>query len=421
MWANRKVSDRAIALARMHLPISKGGLGLVRQAQVAHVAYVGGIAATLARAVGPAEQGGLGMEAPDQGAPTPAFLAPNESACKTLSGTYGDSCGGAEYNYRNIWLKPMPQAQSTLYALTIAHNVQQIEANLSKLDYKSVDGRYRRDAHKASTAPEAGAWLTANPQRLGCKMTDVTFEHALYERLCLPRLGINPDDKCHLCNKPVDTYANHAMLCPGMQRFRTARARLHQELLRQVANKAGLSVYPGEPAVAMFMDAKPGGRQDPETAARFDLAITSKGQNGEIRVDAVDLKFTATTKASDKKTYAAAGDAANRAELGKCQYYNRSYIASPGGPKVVVRGFGQETGGPLGDYAKSLLRTCAMTTPSYGLPGQDSASNRLRSFFERFSVLNQANLRDRGLAPPPNPDAPSAAPVPEEEEEEEEE
>ena len=90
--------------------------------------------------------------------------------------------------------------------------------------------------------------------------------------------------------------------------------------------------------------------------------------------------------------------------------------------------FGQETGGPLGDYAKSLLRTCALTTPSYGLPGQDSASNRLRSFFERFSVLNQATkaqavrhyLRDRGLAPPPNPDAPDAAPVPEEEEEEEE-
>ena len=47
--------------------------------------------------------------------------------------------------------------------------------------------------------------------------------------------------------------------------------------------------------------------------------------------------------------------------------YNRSYVPRSDGPKVTVRGFAQETGGPLGKYAKSLLRTCAESTPSYGL------------------------------------------------------
>jgi hypothetical protein len=158
--------------------------------------------------------------------------------------------------------------------------------------------------------------------------------------------------------------------------------------------------------VSIFFDARPGGRQDVESKQRFDVVITSTRQNGSGTADAIDLKFTATTKVSDKKTYSAAGDSANRAEMGKVQYYARSYVPCKDGPKVRVRGFAQETGGPLGTYAKELLRACAESTPSYGLPGQGSAGARYRSIVERFAVLNQTNnavasrhyLRQRALA-----------------------
>jgi hypothetical protein len=382
-------SDRSIVKEIIHLPISMGGLGLTSQARVAHVAYVGGMAATLAKVVGPIDAGGLGLAMPSEGAAPPTFLLPYVDACKYLSDTYGEACGGKNFDYRNLWGETKPQVQSALYALAAAHAKQLVEDNLAKLDPNSAEGRYRRDAYLASTAPESGAWLTANPLAWGSKMTDATFKYALYERLCMPRPVIQHGAKCHACDKPVDTYGNHLHGCPDMQRFRTARAALHQDLLKRVARKAGLSVYPGEPAVRIFFDAKPGGTENMELKQRFDAVITSTRQNGSVKADAIDLKFTATTKVSEKTKYAAAGDAANRAEKGKVQYYNRSYVPRSDGPKVTVRGFAQETGGPLGKYAKSLLRTCAESTPSYGLPGQDSVGARYRGILERFAVLNQ--------------------------------
>ncbi len=41
-----------------------------------------------------------------------------------------------------------------------------------------------------------------------------------------------------------------------------------------------------------------------------------------------------------------------------------------------VKGFGQETGGPLGDFAKKFLRSCAEQTPPQGLPGHDPVGRR---------------------------------------------
>ncbi len=52
----------------------------------------------------------------------------------------------------------------------------------------------------------------------------------------------------------------------------------------------------------------------------------------------------------------------------RVRHYARSYLPCKGDPKVRVRGFAQETGGPLGTYAKELQRACAESTPPYGLP-----------------------------------------------------
>jgi len=51
--------------------------------------------------------------------------------------------------------------------------------------------------------------------------------------------------------------------------------------------------------------------------------------------------------------------------------------------------FAQETEGPMGPYALSLLKQCARAMPAYGMPGQCPVGLRYRNFIERFSVLAQ--------------------------------
>ena len=54
------------------------------------------------------------------------------------------------------------------------------------------------------------------------------------------------------------------------------------------------------------------------------------------------------------------GAAAQRGESKKDRLYERDYERKPApAPPSYVKGFGQETGGPLGDCAKTFLRPCA--------------------------------------------------------------
>jgi len=139
----------------------------------------------------------------------------------------------------------------------------------------------------------------------------------------------------------------------------------------------------------------------------------------------------ATTTASRKATYAEAGNAANDAEVAKRQYYARTFqpLTGPAAPKVTVRGFAQETGGPLGKFAKELLYRLASQARPKGLPGQHPVDHRYRNYIELFSVLNQrcnaqAHLHFiRSCAHPGAPPPPASAYhnqfIDEEEEEEE--
>ena len=93
---------------------------------------------------------------------------------------------------------------------------------------------------------------------------------------------------------------------------------------------------------------------------------------------------------------------------------------------MAIRGFAQETEGPLGGYAKTLLKACAKATPAYGMPGQCPEALRYRYILERFSVLAQKSsalaLRHYLCKHGPNAPAqitPETADTPADEEEEE--
>jgi hypothetical protein len=149
------------------------------------------------------------------------------------------------------------------------------------------------------------------------------------------------------------------------------------------------ALLPGQPLLEGYCARRRGGRDDKkETRARADVGFTLNRQKSRATVVLVDCKYVATTKDSSKPAKVA-GEAAAAAERAKVQYYDRTFMERAGGPKVVVKGFGQETEGPLGPFAREVLRQCAEAQPAYGLPGQCPVGLRYRNIIERFSVLGQ--------------------------------
>ena len=182
----------------------------------------------------------------------------------------------------------------------------------------------------------------------------------------------------------------------------------------------------------VYLDRKPGGNPDErEKKNRFDVGVTLKGHPLHTKMELIDLTYVATTKQSRKVAYAEAGNTANDAELAKRQFYARTFqpLPGPAAPRVNVRGFAQETGGPLGKYAKELLYSLASQARPKGLPGQHPVDHRYRNYIELFSVLNQRCNAQAHLhfirtcvhpgAPPPPPSAYHNQHIDEEEEEEE--
>jgi len=259
-------------------------------------------------------------------------------------------------------------------------------------------------------------------------MEDWEFKYAINNRLQIPLAELSKEGiVCRACKKPVDKFGAHAHVCPKLQGGRTGRAKAHQRALRAVAREAGLEVLPGESPADVYLDRKPGGSEDKQVNRRFDVGITLTKQNTRT-TELVDLKFTATTKGgAAAKPNEKPGDAATVAELGKVQFYNRTFQPHANGPKVAIRGFAQETEGPLGGYAKTLLKACAKATPAHGMPGQCPEALRYRYILERFSVLAQKSsalaLRHYLCKHGPNAPAqntPEATDTPADEEEEEE-
>ena len=417
----------------IHLPIDKGGLGLASQANTACAAFVGSFAATLERIVGPAEGGGLDISAPGDGEPLPGWLDDYVDALKILEDAYGKHVTKG-FSPKDTWAKTVTSGQTTITRAINALIRKRVDEEVAQLPKSSLEGRVRVDAHKARQAPESGAWLTANPTRThhDLHMDDFTFSLAIRQRLGIPVEEVKEGAKCHQCKQHLDRYGNHAHTCKALKGLRAGRAAQHQRTLRSVCRDAGATLCPGEPPVDVYLDRKPGGNPDErEKKNRFDVGVTLKGHPLHTKMELIDLTYVATTKQSRKVAYAEAGNTANDAELAKRQFYARTFqpLPGPAAPRVNVRGFAQETGGPLGKYAKELLYSLASQARPKGLPGQHPVDHRYRNYIELFSVLNQRCNAQAHLhfirtcvhpgAPPPPPSAYHNQHIDEEEEEEE--
>ena len=372
-----------------HLPVKLGGLGLASQEQAAYAAYAGKVAAVLSRAVTTKSKGGLDIEQPpvvdDVQQAYPEWTKPYEETLAKVRELLGEVGALPKcLTLDKIWTDPVRGAQSTISSLMSGAVKAFIDEEIKRLP--DIPGReVATQRHMAQDDSGSGAWLTAKPGDPMSRMSNPTFQHALRFRLLLP-LGIEEGAKCAQCAKPLDPYGNHAMLCTHMRGHRCAAARLQQELLRQCASKHGIHPFPGEPRVEDYLAPRPGGKDEPLPARRFDVALPSNGTvDGQHLL--VDLVITATTKSG--KAYKAAGTAAIAAEHGKQQFYKRSYMNRPGGPQHDIAAFGQETDGPLGLQARGILRTLA-ERPAYWTPyGQNNFGQRYRTLVEYFSVFLQ--------------------------------
>jgi len=417
----REDPARRRILARIHLPISKGGLGFMSQSDAALTAYVGSRAAVLARVVGPRDKGGLDIKAPEERPAAVAAAAAAEAEEEEEEGASveGASAGGAAAAaaaaaapppsflkayvdsaarlkafgvsvpaWLDVWKVPHPALQSTLSEAITKYRHGELVKEVDALNGKAPGGRIAKDKTTAAAAPESGAWLTASPHI--APMTDAQFQYALRQRLQVPVPGL--DGHLCKCGKRVDALGIHAHTCKYMAGWRANRAAGQEALVRLALKAAGpefCTVLPGQPHVGAYADRRPGGSDSKkEVNARADIGIILTGQNPSGVITLIDCTLVATTSLSSKPAKKA-GEAAAAAELAKIQYYGRSFMPRAVGPKAVVRGFAQETEGPLGLYALSLLKQCARAMPAYGMPGQCPVGLRYRNIIERFSVLAQ--------------------------------
>jgi len=186
----------------------------------------------------------------------------------------------------------------------------------------------------------------------------------------------------------MNTLGQHAFTCPGLREFRSMQAAQHQRRLRGTTRAAGEGIItlPDEPVVQTWMQPKAG--REVTVEKRADVGIIPKNGQNAGTIVLIDLTLVATSTAA--KESGNTGAAAQRGESKKDQLYERDYERKPApAPPALVKGFGQETGGPLGDFAKKFLRYCAEQTPPQGLPGHDPVGRRYGRILEHFSVFLQ--------------------------------
>ena len=397
--------------ARIHLPVKDGGMGLGSQELQASGAYVGTWAATLSTIVARKESGGLGIVLPPlvagEAQDYPAWTRPYTEALSSLKTPLGDALN-KRITLEEIWKKPALGIQSAISATISKAALAKLEEAVNHApDTKS--GQVERDRTEAAKTGEGGAWLTAPPFDKECVMDNHSFRAAMRYRLCLPQ-DVGEGQACSQCGKCMDRLGNHAILCTKLAGHRAQRAALQQKLLRHCCSQAGLRPFPGEPVVTDYLQPKPGGDDGaPLPKRRFDVSIPTGHNNIGPVYKAVDLTIAATTNSS-ARTYKA-GDAAARAEKGKKNFYDRTYMPRANGPNCTVVTFAQEDGGPLGVQAKELLKELAAGIPAVGPYGQNHPSHRYRRLVERFSVFMQrwrASVEVQFLRLCANPNAPAA-------------
>jgi hypothetical protein len=364
---------------RIHLKISKGGMGITPSAAISGAAYVGSMALSL---------GWIAKLIPDllnslkvDGAyiPSIASLITHLEIAKQLCPKDLEAT-----TLESMILKQTPQIQkiiSTAINQSIAEeldrNLNQIVAGGGELTYTSLSltEQERSIQHKINKNPINHGFLTANPCAPLCGMSNDAFSIAVQHRLLMP---IGESRQYCLCGDKVGSFLSHVARCPTMRIRNQVRNTMHKELKWKIADimnqrikDGGLDrrvLGPSEPNLIDYFERHANAppmpiidnnsqeyySQEAHAKVRGDMAVQHVGENKTM---VIDFTFTESTiPQAGGGGYVKVGQAAEVAVPKKLHQYNDWDITNSSNSLVI---FGVETFGVVSnstmDYLNSFI------------------------------------------------------------------
>ncbi len=379
----RDLSDeeKGNVMARLHLKISKGGLGII-SAELANVpAYLGSLALSLnaAQNLMPQDQRQVVYDmlmrddnfegSSDEG--DVGNLNTTLAVLKRLVVSTKEDFGGVEaideLTVEAMWDQQFERIQHVLYSLCQNRLEKNLDLELPQgvvlsgptvgVAQQNQDIKEIVIQHRANKDKICSAFLTANPGDYLCKMSNAAFQIAVQKRLLL---RINGSKKYCLCAQSVGTHLHHAFKCGNMVVRNQVRNTLHKEfkdkLVEILKNQINLTSLPlriplAEPMLEDFYDLKPRSAISNDMKLRADIEV----QNfAEQRSHIIDVTFTESTIRLYPNGYNVPGDAAKHGEVEKLKQYLHWDLQNSEHKFWV---FNVETFGVLGATAKELLKS----------------------------------------------------------------
>jgi hypothetical protein len=378
-------ASASLARLRLHLPIVKGGMGLIRLEDAALSAYVGSFTLTgkLVRELASLDGRTLSTEhVPSLAAALGALQARQGAAAiqslqsvtveSLLAGTVprGDGPaahaggGGAHMPAPEDVHDDAPDPSLRAHRKLMPGSQAQIGDAISTQRQREVLEALLTDQAKtvfvSGSGPGSGAWVTAPPTGKTA-IRDDDFRHLAAIRLGLPipvpDVALPPNAaplKCLKCGKTMDLSGDHAFQCrhitmSGVQNFRHndicngVKTLVFDDPLARAVLRAELEV----PVSATFPP-KPGA---PKGTIRADLLVTHR-HKPQTRLIDITVTYPNVAKHSSSNTIGGRGTAAKAAEEVKDAWYNKRAII----PADTLVPVAFETYGTLGARGDAYLR-----------------------------------------------------------------
>jgi hypothetical protein len=360
---------------RIHLKISKGGLGITPSAAISGGAYLGSMALSLGwiKKLIPNLLERL-QESGDMKIPAIASLERHMAIAKELC---PKSLAGL--SLEAMVNQQMSQVQKLVsasihedIAATLDRNLRQVVAGGGDLWRANlpISDKERALQHIINKDPVNYAFLTANPCAPLCAMSNEGFTVAVQHRLLLP---IGDTRKFCLCGADVGDFLSHVTRCPVMKVRNQVRNAMHKELKFKVGDiiqhriKLGgvdrRIVGPAEPNLSdyfertayappeMVLNSQEGDTQQRyQVKVRGDMAVYHQDENKSVVVD-----FTFIEPTTDQiRKYDKPGEAAEVATKRKLEEYKYWDYTNSSNSLII---FSVETFGVVSKGAMEYLRS----------------------------------------------------------------
>ena len=334
----RNSSDMMDVIKRLHLKVSAGGCGIISSVNNREGAFVGSLALCANH---------MGIICPDlictdaSELNTIPMFQEYSSIVEDLKGVKGLIVYDIELS--TIWDAKVTRVQNRIN-IALGNRVKNQLYNelpqgdtrygLNGLDSLSITNKAIRLQGIANTDKTVSAFLYANPAIRHLQMENEAFTYALWTRLLLNLMGSR---KYCVCGKPMDSLANHSLVCSATTIRNKLRNWAHAMLLKAIRgafgdciNGSGLKLMDGEPRVSEFFDVRqdaqvssPVGVRNPHNSQRrADIGIIDT--LGVLPPRLYDATIVCPV-ADYVKSYNSAGDAAKKAQERKTAQYMKNF------------------------------------------------------------------------------------------------